>query len=212
MHVHTLCAESRWHKNAQYTFCSSDQDTHNSFQLSRMEEVAHPIIRSSTPVRAFHNPDDVAGVVIFPDRRRMATNSKDGFLRLWDLKDGVMLKEMDARGEAMRDMALSQDGQLIASCDYGGYVIAWHGDTLIEVFRNQLGACSLDFSPDGATLAIGSYASTALWNTKSWQLLGEPLDTKSRESIYSSVSGCNLQCVRYSPSGELLAIATEKHI
>ncbi|OJA11029.1 hypothetical protein AZE42_12240, partial [Rhizopogon vesiculosus] len=24
-----------------------------------MEEGAHPIIRSSTPVRVFHNPDDV---------------------------------------------------------------------------------------------------------------------------------------------------------
>ncbi|OAX30627.1 WD40 repeat-like protein, partial [Rhizopogon vinicolor AM-OR11-026] len=112
--------------------------------------------------------DDVAGVVLFPDRRRMATNSKDGFLRVWDLKDGAILKEMDARGQAMRDVVLSQDGQLIASCDYGGYVIAWHGDTLTEVFRNQSGASSLDFSPDGATLATGSYGSTTLdiqiWN------------------------------------------------
>jgi WD40 repeat protein len=137
-------------------FYSSHQDIHNSNSSQpspRMtEEVAHPITRTSTPVRTFNNLDDVAGVVVFPDRRRMATSSKDGFLRVWNLKDGVMLKEMDARGQEMRDIALSRDGQWIASCDCGGYVIAWHGDTLTEAFRAHSNATSLEFSPDGAMM------------------------------------------------------------
>ena len=170
------------------------------------EEVAHPIIRTSTPVRTFNNLDDVAGVVVFPDRQRMATSSKDGLLSVWNLKDGVMLKEMDARGEAMRDIALSQDGQWIASCDCGGYVIAWRGDTLTEAFRDHSNAFSLDFSPDGAMLAIGSHGSTQLWSTKTWQRRGGPLNCVA--------SGCSTQvnCLRYSPSGELLAIATNRNI
>jgi len=172
------------------------------------EEVAHPIIRTSTPVRTFDNLGDVAGVVVFPDRRRMATSSKDGFLRVWNLKDGVMLKEMDARGQAMRDMVLSRDGQWIASCDCGGYVIAWHGDALTKAFRDRSNASSLDFSPDGAMLAIGSYGSTELWCTKTWQRQGEPIHI-------TGVKGTDLlqvNCLRYSPSGEFLAIATDKNI
>ena len=171
------------------------------------EEVAHPIIRTSTPMRTLDNLDDVTGVVVFPDRRRMATSSRDGFLRVWNLKAGVMLKEMDVRGQAMRDIALSRDGQWIASCDCGGYVIAWHGDTLTEAFRAHSNATSLEFSPDGAILAIGSYRSTELWSTKTWQRQGEPLD-----SNMESHSRTQIYCRRYSPSGELLAIATERNI
>ena len=172
------------------------------------EEVAHPIIRTSTPVRTFNNLDHVAGVVVFPDRRRMATSSQDGFLSVWNLKDGVLLKEMDASGQAMRDIALSREGQWIASCDCGGYVIAWHGDTLTEAFRAHSNALSLEFSPDGAMLAIGYHGWTELWSTKTWQQQGEPLNCNMNG--YPGMVQVN--CLRYSPSGELLAIATNTNI
>jgi WD40 repeat protein len=167
------------------------------------EEVEHPIIRSSTSVRAFHNLGDVCAVAVFPDTRRMAMNSSDGMLRLWDLKTGVMLKEMEGRGDAMRDVALSRDGQLIASSDDAGYVTAWHGDTgrpLTQTFKAHSGSCSLDFSPDGTTLATTSWDGTGLWSTETWQQVGSPI-------------GCAYaHCIRYSPSGELLAIATYQNI
>jgi WD40 repeat protein len=165
-------------------------------------EAGHPIIRNSTPVRVFDNLGEIVAVAVLPDRRRMATNSKDGMLRLWDLKNGVMVKEMEGRGEAMRDMALSRDGKFIAASDESGYVNVWHGDTgsLTQAFRAHSYVCSLDFSPDGATLATGAYDyAVKLWSTltQTWQLQGEKMD-------------CDYQvnCVRYSPSGEFLAIAT----
>ncbi|KAJ8589978.1 hypothetical protein M405DRAFT_817018 [Rhizopogon salebrosus TDB-379] len=79
------------------------------------EEVAHLIIRSSTPVRAFDNVGEVATVAVFPDRRRMATSSSDGILRVWDINNGVLLKELEGSSETMGRMTLSRDGQLIAS-------------------------------------------------------------------------------------------------
>ncbi|OAX39467.1 WD40 repeat-like protein [Rhizopogon vinicolor AM-OR11-026] len=166
------------------------------------EETEHPIIRISTPVRVFDNRGEVVEVAVFPDRRRMATNSKDGMLRLWDLKSGVMVKELEGRGEAMRGMALSRNGELIASSDESGYVNAWHGDTgraLTQAFRAHTSVCSLDFSPDGATLATGGHDCTVvkLWNTETWKLQGEQMSCDHQ-----------VNCVRYSPSGELLAIAT----
>jgi WD40 repeat protein len=57
---------------------------------------------------------------------------------------------------------------------------------------------SLDFSLDGTVLATGSYdKTTKFWCTKTWEMQGEPI--KCGSDVYS---------VRYSPSGELLAIGT----
>jgi WD40 repeat protein len=59
----------------------------------------------------------------------------------------------------------------------------------------------VDFSPDGTVLATGSYdGMTKFWCTKTWQMQGDPIE-------------CGVvYCIRYSPSGELLAIATEYNI
>jgi WD40 repeat protein len=164
------------------------------------EEAAHPIVRSSTPVREFDDLGEVAAVAVFPDRRRMATNSSDGMLRVWDLNSGVMLMELEGRGRVMQDMALSQDGKVIASSDHEGYVFAWDGETgkrLTQAFRPSCNACWLDFSPDGATLATGSGYTTKLWSTKTWQLQGESFRC-DRDFM---------TCIRYSSSGELLTMA-----
>ena len=135
----------------------------------------------------------------------MATISSDGMLRIRDLKNGALLKELEGYGNAMGDVALSRDGQLIASSDHGGYVIAWHGDTvkaLTRPFQAHHNICSLDFSPDGAMLATGSLDCTVnLWSAETWQLQGNPM-----RCSYP------VRCVRYSPSGKLLAAATDCYI
>ncbi|KIK35898.1 hypothetical protein CY34DRAFT_30022, partial [Suillus luteus UH-Slu-Lm8-n1] len=60
---------------------------------------------------------------------------------------------------------------------------------------------SVDFSPDGTVLATTSYDDIKLWCTKTWQMQGDPIDC-----------GNYVHCVRYSPSGELLAIAASDNI
>jgi len=168
------------------------------------DEAAHPIVRNSIPVRKFDDLGEVAAVAVFPDRQRMATSSLDGMVRIWDLKNGVLLKELEGRGYAMGDIALSRDGQLIASSDDGGYVMAWHGNTgkaLTRPFQAHSHICSLDLSPDGAMLATGSWdGMVKLWSAETWQMQGSPMDC-----------GSQVHCVRYSPSGKLLAVATNSY-
>ena len=176
------------------------------------EEAAHRIARSSTPIRTLDNVGAVAAVAVFPDKRRMATTSSDGILRLWDLKRGIILNELEGHGEGMGDIAISQDGQLIASIGHGGHVNAWHGDTgkpLIQGFipHPESRVSSMDFSSDGATLVTGSLdGTTQRWSTATWQPRGRPI------TYLGGKEGPSVTCVRYSPSAKLLAIATEDSI
>jgi WD40 repeat protein len=140
----------------------------------------------------------VTAFAVFPDERRMVTSSFDKTLRLWDSKDGVVLKKKKGHGSGVQ---LSGDGQMIASGDKDGDIIAWHGDTGESLFTESIlgrsnGIPSLDSSPDSAVLASGSWDQYAqLWSTKTWQ-------------VHCRI-GCAgaVFCVRYSPSGELAIAA-----
>jgi WD40 repeat protein len=164
------------------------------------------LIPSTTPNRTFEDHKGaVMAVEVFPDRRRMITGSWDKTLRLWDLKTGVVLKKMEGHSREVRALAVSRDGQMIASGDAGGEIIAWHGQTgesLTQPIKaDSEWISSVDFSPDGTVLATSGSndGMTKFWCTKTWQMQGNPIK-------------CVVYCIRYSPSGELLAIATYQNI
>ncbi|KAG2346823.1 WD40 repeat-like protein [Suillus weaverae] len=164
----------------------------------------------TTPLREFTDHEGyVRAVAVFPDRRRMVTGSDDKTLRLWDLETGVVLKKLEGHRNGVLRLAVSRDGQLIASGDSDGEVIVWHGETgepLTQPIKAHSSfITSLDFSADGKVLATGSSWGKAmkLWNTKAYrQLQGDPIRCGS-DIVYRA---------QYSPSGELLAIATDLDI
>ena len=174
-----------------------------------MAEAAQPIIPITTPSRTFKSHElSVIAVSVFPDRRRMVTGSQDKTLSIWDLKDGAVLKKLEGHSGKVWAMAVSRDGQMIVSGDENGKFIAWHGPLgNVSPVTQAIGVHSrrirfLDFSQDGAVLAVGSWdKTTTLWCIKTWQVQGNTI-----------VCGADVNCVRFSPSGELLATATNNHI
>jgi WD40 repeat protein len=165
------------------------------------------LIPSITPIRTFEGHKmPVVAFAVFPDKRRMVTGSWDKTLRLWDLETGVVLKKMEGHTWEVWALAVSRDGQMIASGDRRGKTIAWHGETGESLTKpiqaHSEGISSMDFSPNGTVLAIGSWNRVKFWCTKTWQMQGEPIDC-----VYGFV-----HCVRYSPSGEVLAIATPNNV
>jgi WD40 repeat protein len=118
-------------------------------------------ISFTTPLREFKGHEGwTRAVAILPDKGWMVTGSNDKTLRLWDLKTGVVLKKMEGHRKEVGALAVSRDGQLIASGDVGGEVIVWHGETgesLTQPFKAHFShILSLDFSSDGTVLATGS--------------------------------------------------------
>ncbi|KAG2113754.1 uncharacterized protein F5147DRAFT_834759 [Suillus discolor] len=165
------------------------------------------LIPSTTPIRIFENHEkDINAVAVFPDKRRMITGSDDRTLRLWDLETGVVLKKMEAHSSRVWALTISRDGKIIASGDSNGEVIAWHGETGKSITKPIKAhfkvITSVDFSLDGMVLATGSWDYTVkFWSTKTWQMQGDRIKCDDE-----------VNCVRYSPSGELLAIATSDSI
>jgi WD40 repeat protein len=165
-----------------------------------MEKVEQPIIPITTPNRSFEShKGTVSAVATFPDGRRVVASSNET-LGLWDLRYGVILKILEGHRTRVHTVAVSRDGQLIASGDEKGELFAWRGDTgecLAQAIKVSEAIRSLDFSPDGAVLVIASEGKTAeLWSTQTWQLQGTLIGR-----------GSTIFCIQFSPSGELLAIA-----
>ncbi|KAG2353361.1 quinon protein alcohol dehydrogenase-like superfamily, partial [Suillus spraguei] len=101
---------------------------------------------------------------------------------------------------------ISRDGQVIISGGGKGELIAWDGvtgESLIEaITAHSWSIFSLDFSPNSEVLATGSRdKTTKFWCTKTWKQQGNPIACDA--VVY---------CVRYSPDGNLLAIATSRDI
>ncbi|KAG1800323.1 uncharacterized protein HD556DRAFT_1524880 [Suillus plorans] len=162
--------------------------------------------RITTAIRTFQGHEETLfAVAVFPDRCRMVTASGDKTLRLWDLENGVVLKIIEGHRFAVRRVAVSRDGKFIASGDDGGELITWNrdGEPLIQPTKvHSRPIWWLDFSPDSTFLASSSWDATVEFsNTKTWRVQGDPI---------SCVAG--VFCIRYSPSGKYLAIATFKHI
>jgi WD40 repeat protein len=74
--------------------------------------------------------DLVTGVIHLPDGQRMVTCSRDGSLRVWNLKSGKQVGGDWWDGDSgVRTMALSPDGKRVVSVSWDGKVRLWNIDT-----------------------------------------------------------------------------------
>ncbi|GAA0436606.1 hypothetical protein Acor_82850 [Acrocarpospora corrugata] len=131
--------------------------------------------------------DEVIDLAFSPDGRTLATQGADDMVRFWDTQKretlGRPLKvaaNNPMKSECYEDgMAFSSEGDLLATTDGRGATI-WEVETrrrVMSPFKEHQGSVDgVDFSPDGAMLAVGNDDnSVRLWDVASGRRVGKRL-------------------------------------
>ncbi len=124
-------------------------------------------------------------IAFSPDGARLAAGGEDGIIEVWSVKsrkNQLTLKVDD--GFPVLALGFSPDGKILASGTRGGLVTFWDpvSGKKKSVFQTDgkksspnIGTVghkveALAFSPDGKTLAAGTWKIVNLWDTETWQL------------------------------------------
>jgi eukaryotic-like serine/threonine-protein kinase len=106
--------------------------------------------------RSLRNPHAVGGA-FSRDNSRLATWSWDNIIYIWDLRTRSLLASLRGHQNAIGAVSFSPDGTRIASSSSDGTVRLWliNNSEQIKEFKAP-GACTLQYSPDGSRVAVGT--------------------------------------------------------
>ena len=139
----------------------------------------------------------VYGASFSPDGSQLATGSRDGTVRIWDVASGQSLRVIQGPSEGISDVQYSPDGTLLALGGLDGSVTlidtaTWSHKTVLPGHAETVWA--LAFRPNGRQLASASADETVIvWD----------LDSLQSQLILRATS--ILESVAYSPDGKRIA-------
>lgn len=159
--------------------------------------------------------------VFAPDSKTLISGSgyRATFIILWDLASGKEKQRFDAKDTYVTTLAITRDGKVLASGHNNGWIHFWDLETGKETGKweahPQVRITSLDFAPDGKTLAASTteappkYDPLDYYPYKCYDLAAAkekppiPYRMQSREERVNAV-----RIVRFSPDGKLLAVSS----
>jgi WD40 repeat protein len=123
----------------------------------RVWDMGGNLVHGFQPPGALGYPNEVLGIGVSPDGTMLATIPFDGPVKMWDLKDYKLVRELGGTGGYdTSDISFSPDGQLVAS-DAATGLFLWNTLDGTELLSGNPGISSMAmaFSPDGRFLAYG---------------------------------------------------------
>ncbi len=134
-----------------------------------------------------------------PDYPLVATTGRrKRSVMLWDVHEGIPVKEMYGHEATVFDIVFSPDGRRIASTGWGGEIRLWHadeGNVALTIQSGQNSISGLDYSSDGRWIAsAGRDHSIKVWNGATGRLRHD-LRGHTEEA----------RGVAFSPDGSMLA-------
>ncbi len=123
--------------------------------------------------------DELIDVAFSSDGQRLASASRDGTVKLWEVASGQELRTLEGDGNwgrnAAFNVAFSSDGQRLASASRDGTVKLWEvasGKVLRTLKGHPQAVINVAFSPDSRRLASASNDRTVkLWEVATGQEL-----------------------------------------
>lgn len=127
------------------------------------------------------SPVQEVAVAFSPDGKQIATGGFTDSIRLWDSESGQMLRAIGPLSSPIWELAFSPDGARLASASFNWSSAAssihlWNtsnGDLVLD-YKNddkQLLVLSVDYSPDGKTLAYGTFDSVLILDAEKGTLI-----------------------------------------
>lgn len=157
---------------------------------------------------------EVNSVEFSPVSQVLASASRDGTIRLWDVRVGRLLAPpLRAHTSGINQVAFRPDGRVLASASQNGIVQLWsvaNHRPLGPPFKPHIGprgialkVMDLAFSPEGRTLATTSaFEATRFWDAVTLQPLGA-IEGRS----FIGPAGC----LAYSPDGRSFVTCATKN-
>jgi len=132
------------------------------------------------------------------DGNNVLGGSADGRLIVWDANTGARLHNSKQHTTCLNSIAISDQGDLIATCSCDGSAKIWSWPqlrVLKSLFEGQVPVHSLVFSPSGTEIVTASAdGGVRFWNTQSGKCLGKIANHKT-----------DARAVAFSPDGQFIA-------
>jgi WD40 repeat protein/basic membrane lipoprotein Med (substrate-binding protein (PBP1-ABC) superfamily)/DNA-binding SARP family transcriptional activator len=146
----------------------------------------------------FQNRDVVDGLAFSPDGKQLASTTRSGVARVWDLRTGEETQTLPVPADWLADLAFNPHGDSLALAGNDGTVSIWQlGDDQprLTLHGHSAPVTSVDFSPDGSRLATASQdGSACLWDAV----------TGEEQLLLNPEGGLGLVDVAFSPGGKYL--------
>ncbi|MDB9496523.1 AAA-like domain-containing protein [Spirulina major CS-329] len=105
----------------------------------------------------------VFAIAFSPDGQYVVTGGEDQTIRIWR-STGQLIRTLTAHESKVRRLVFSPDGKTFASASLDGTVKLWSlAGELQQTFSLRFPVFSLAFSPDGQTLAMGTFRNIQIW-------------------------------------------------
>lgn len=146
------------------------------------------------------HPYGTEALAFSPDGSMLVSGSEK--VRLWDVKTGRLIREMDEKkilvdSLGVQDVGFSPDGKSIASA--GDHLIIWDVETGNPIKQFESGSYVVALSPDGKSIASATSEKVKLFDIETGKLKFEARQSDDYARI---------QSLAFSPDGKLLASAS----
>ncbi len=154
--------------------------------------------RSGQPAgEALQHDKGVQSMQFSPDGSVLATVDAEGTLRLWDVRTGKVRGEELKYSSRWLNLVFSPDGKSLVSHVSGGAAHLWNTRSGKAANLGEEQKCtSVAFSPDSKRFALAEGNVVRLYNARSAQPVGEPMEHEANAAVVS---------LSFSPDGKLLA-------